>query len=45
MLLADTLARTLAAPREIPVGIVTAGAGAPFFLYLLTKQRKRRFWS
>ena len=45
MLLADTLARTLAAPREIPVGIVTAGVGAPFFLYLLTKQRKRRFWS
>jgi ABC-type Fe3+-siderophore transport system permease subunit len=45
MLLADTLARTLAAPREIPVGIVTAGAGAPFFLYLLTMQRKRRFWS
>lgn len=45
MLLADTLARTLAAPREIPVGIVTAGAGAPFFLYLLRKQSTRRFWS
>lgn len=45
MLLADTLARTVAAPREIPVGIVTAGAGAPFFLYLLRKQSTRRFWS
>jgi iron complex transport system permease protein len=45
MLLADTLARTLAAPREVPVGIVTAGVGAPFFLYLLRKQRTRRFWS
>jgi len=40
MLLADTLARTLAIPAEIPVGIFTALLGAPFFLSLLAKQRK-----
>ncbi len=45
LLLADTLARTAAAPMEIPVGIVTAALGAPFFLYLLRKYRKRTYWS
>ncbi|MDP3046173.1 MAG: iron ABC transporter permease, partial [Chloroflexota bacterium] len=35
LLIADDLARTVAAPLEIPVGIVTAVLGAPFFLYLL----------
>lgn len=35
LLVADDLARTVAAPLEIPVGIVTAVLGAPFFLYLL----------
>ncbi len=35
LLLADNLARTVAAPLELPVGIVTALLGAPFFLYLL----------
>jgi iron complex transport system permease protein len=37
LLLADTLARTLLAPREIPIGILTALLGAPFFLHLLRK--------
>ena len=36
---ADTFARTLAAPAELPIGIVTAVIGAPFFLYLLLRQR------
>ncbi|MDD2666562.1 MAG: iron chelate uptake ABC transporter family permease subunit [Methanocellales archaeon] len=36
----DTLARTIIQPTEIPVGIITASFGAPFFLYLL-RQRKR----
>jgi len=40
LLLADTLARTVAIPAEIPVGIFTALLGAPFFLSLLVKQRK-----
>ncbi|MCR4427200.1 MAG: iron chelate uptake ABC transporter family permease subunit [Firmicutes bacterium] len=37
---ADTLARTAMAPREIPVGIITAIAGAPFFFYLLRKRKR-----
>jgi iron complex transport system permease protein len=40
LLLADTLARTVAIPAEIPVGIFTALLGGPFFLSLLVKQRK-----
>jgi iron complex transport system permease protein len=36
---ADTLSRTLAAPAELPIGIVTAVIGAPFFLVLLLRQR------
>ena len=38
---ADTLARTLLAPAEIPVGIVTALAGGPFFVYLLLWRKDR----
>jgi iron complex transport system permease protein len=40
LLLADTLARMVAIPAEIPVGIFTALLGAPFFLSLLAKQRR-----
>jgi iron complex transport system permease protein len=36
---ADLLARVLAKPEEMPVGIITALAGAPFFLHLLRKGR------
>jgi iron complex transport system permease protein len=36
---ADILARMLAAPAELPIGIVTAVVGAPFFLALLLRQR------
>ena len=35
----DSVARTLAAPAELPIGILTAVIGAPFFLYLLQRQR------
>ncbi|WP_407179983.1 FecCD family ABC transporter permease [Bradyrhizobium sp. STM 3562] len=35
---ADTLARTLVAPAELPVGILTALLGAPFFLWLLLRR-------
>ncbi len=34
----DTIARTAAAPRELPVGVVTALVGAPFFLWLLRRR-------
>jgi iron complex transport system permease protein len=36
---ADTLARTLVAPAEMPIGILTAAIGAPFFLAILLRQR------
>lgn len=39
MILADLAARTIASPAELPVGIVTAFCGAPFFLYLLRQRR------
>lgn len=42
IVLADLAARTLAAPAEIPIGILTALLGAPFFLVLLV-QRQHRF--
>ena len=40
LLLADTVARTVIAPAELSVGVLTAFIGGPFFLYLLrmTKQ-------
>ena len=36
---ADTLARTIVAPAEMPIGILTAAIGAPFFLGMLLRQR------
>ena len=36
----DLLARTLVAPAELPIGVITATTGAPFFLWLLLKNRK-----
>lgn len=35
LLLADTLARTIISPAELPIGVITALVGAPFFLWLL----------
>lgn len=40
LVLADLAARSLNAPSEIPVGILTALIGAPFFLFLLLRQRR-----
>ncbi len=40
VIIADLLARTIMAPAEIPVGVITAIVGAPFFLYLLRRTRK-----
>jgi iron complex transport system permease protein len=39
LMLADTLARTVVAPEQLPVGVVTAGIGVPVFLYLLNRAR------
>jgi iron complex transport system permease protein len=38
LLLADTVARTAMSPAEIPVGIITAAVGGPFFLFLLRRR-------
>lgn len=40
LILADVIARTVLAPTEIPIGVITALCGAPFFLYLLRRRRK-----
>lgn len=42
MVLCDLAARTLAAPREIPIGSITALLGAPFFIYIYFVKRKER---
>ena len=39
LVLADMVARTIASPSEIPIGVVTAFWGAPFFLYVLRRRR------
>lgn len=40
LVLADLLARSLMSPAELPVGIITALVGGPFFIYLLRKARR-----
>ncbi len=42
LLAADFAARTLVAPAEMPIGVLTAIVGAPFFLWLLLRDRKWR---
>lgn len=44
LVIADTIARTLLAPTEMPVGIVTALAGGPFFIYLLMSRNRSGAW-
>jgi len=39
LVLCDTVARTLFAPAEIPVGVITALLGGPFFIHILMKKR------
>jgi iron complex transport system permease protein len=41
VVMADLLGRTLFAPIELPCGVVTAAIGAPYFLYLLIRNRKK----
>jgi len=43
LIAADTLARTVVSPSELPVGVITAFMGAPFFIYLLKKRGSQ--WS
>lgn len=44
LLLADLLARVLLAPQTLPVGIVTALFGVPFFLWILRRAKTQLFW-
>jgi iron complex transport system permease protein len=44
LLISDLLARTVMAPGYLPVGIVTALIGAPFFLWILRRAKKEVFW-
>jgi len=39
LVLADTLARTIIAPQQLPVGVLTALLGVPIFLYLLQRRQ------
>ncbi|KOR25626.1 iron ABC transporter permease [Clostridium sp. L74] len=41
LLISDTIGRTIISPTEIPVGIITSLIGAPFFIYLIIKERRR----
>ena len=41
LLLADSLSRTVFSPAELPVGIITALLGGPFFIYLIVQQKGR----
>ncbi|HEY5560644.1 MAG TPA: iron chelate uptake ABC transporter family permease subunit [Clostridiaceae bacterium] len=43
MVLADTLSRTIVAPAEIPIGAITSLIGAPYFIFLLMKTKKKVF--
>lgn len=42
LLISDTLARTIIAPQQLPVGVITAFIGVPFFLVLLNKSFQRQ---
>jgi iron complex transport system permease protein len=44
LLVADVIARSVMSPQEIPVGIVTALVGAPFFLWVLRRAKNQGFW-
>jgi len=42
LIIADTLARTIMAPRQLPVGALTAAIGVPLFLILMSRNRRNR---
>jgi iron complex transport system permease protein len=44
LVIADTIARTIFQQEQLPVGIITALAGGPFFLILLAKYNKKVYW-
>lgn len=44
LLVADVIARSIMSPQELPVGVVTALAGAPFFLWVLRRAKNQGYW-
>jgi iron complex transport system permease protein len=44
LVIADTVARLVVAPAQLPVGVITAMAGGPFFLVLLVRFSRRVYW-
>ncbi len=44
LVIADTIARIIIAPAQLPVGVITALAGGPFFLILLAKYSRKVSW-
>jgi len=44
LLLADAISRVIVAPAELPIGIVTASVGGPFFLWILLRRKDRLAW-
>lgn len=44
LLISDIIARIILTPQEIPVGIITALAGAPFFLWVLRRVKNQGYW-
>lgn len=43
LVVADTMARTIMAPRQLPVGALTAAIGVPLFLILMSRVRQERY--
>jgi iron complex transport system permease protein len=43
MVLTDSVARTVIAPVEMPVSIITAFIGGPFFIYILRRKKGRNY--
>jgi iron complex transport system permease protein len=44
LVLADTVARVVIAPAQLPVGVITAMVGGPFFLLLLVRFNRKVYW-
>lgn len=45
LMIADTFARTIVSPAELPIGIITTGIGGPFFIWLLLKEKRKDMMS
>src|SRR5690606_2326765 len=41
--IADLISRTLLAPAELPIGIITALVGSPIFIYIILSERKKKY--